>query len=312
MKPLTIRALQVFDAVATSGSFSRAAEQLQMSQPAVSMQVRQLESALGVALFDLQHRQQLTDAGRDLLQHARIVQAQLRAAEAAVSLYGHTGQGRVGGMGLRGLLHLGVVSSAHYFAPALMKAFAEQHPGVRMKLSLGTRAEILALLQERQLDIAISGYPPTEADLEATTFARNPHCIVVAPGHPLAGRARLRWPDLREERFILREPASATRQFLESLLQSQSIQPPSGIEMAGNESVKQAVMCGLGISFLSAHTFQVELQAGLIAVLDLVEMPKWLDWCIVQRRDRTLDGVHAALRDFVIAHGADWARCRLN
>lgn len=311
MKPLTIRALQVFDAVATSGSFSRAAEQLEMSQPAVSMQIRQLESALGVALFDLQHRQRLTDAGRDLLQHARIVQAQLRAAEEAVSLYGHTGQGRVGGAGLRGLLHLGVVSAAHYFAPALMKAFAEQHPGVRLKLSLGTRAEILAMLQECQLDIAISGYPPSEADLEATTFARNPHCIVAPPGHPLAGRPRLRWADLREEQFILREPGSATRQFLESLLQNQSIQPRSGMEMTGNETVKQAVMCGLGISFLSAHTFQVELNAGLIAVLDVIEMPKWLDWCIVQRRDRQVDGIHAAMLDFVIAHGADHARCRL-
>ena len=134
-------------------------------------------------------------------------------------------------------------------------------------------------------------------------------CIVAHPDNPLAQRKRLRWADLRDEHFIFREPGSATRQFLEQLLQSQAIQVRAGLELAGNETIKQAVMCGMGISFLSAHTFQVELQAGLMAVLDVIDMPKTIDWCFVQRRDTVLSGVPAAFRDFVIAEGAHWAAC---
>jgi DNA-binding transcriptional LysR family regulator len=310
MKPLNLRTLRVFEAVASCGSFSRAAEQLEMTQPAVSMQIRQLETEVGVALFDRQQRQRMTDAGRELLQHARIIGAQVRAAEAALVAHGtDTSEGMARGQ--RGLLHIGVVSTAHYFAPRLLHAFNQLHPEVRLKLTVAKRAQVLAMLQEHQLDIAISGYPPSEGDLEATTFARNPHCIVAHPDNPLAQRRRLRWADLRDEHFIFREPGSATRQFLEQLLQQQSIQVRAGMELAGNETIKQAVMCGMGISFLSAHTFQVELQAGLMTVLDVLDMPKHIDWCFVQRRDTLLGGVNAAFREFVIANGADWAHCRL-
>ncbi|MFL6698250.1 MAG: LysR family transcriptional regulator [Vitreoscilla sp.] len=309
MKHLNLRTLRIFETVVSCGSFSRAAEQLEMTQPAVSMQIRQLETELGTALFDPKHRQRMTDAGRELLQHARLIGAQVRAAEAA--LLAHQGESAAGvTRGLRGLLHLGVVSTAHYFAPRLLHAFNQIHPEVRLKLTVAKRPAVLRMLQDHQLDIAISGYPPSEGDLEATTFARNPHCIVAHPDSPLANRSRLRWADLRDEHFIFREEGSATRQFLEQLLQSQSIQVKAGMELAGNETIKQAVMCGMGISFLSAHTFQVELLAGLIAVLDVVDMPKYVDWCFVQRRDTVLSGVNAAFREFVIANGADWASCR--
>ena len=310
MKSLNLRTLRIFETVAACGSFSRAAEQLEMTQPAVSMHIRQLEAEVGSALFDRQHRQRMTDAGRELLQHARIIGAQVRAAEAA--LLTHRGDAQEGSArGQRGLLHIGVVSTAHYFAPRLLQAFNRLHPEVRLKLTVAKRPAVLAMLQDHQLDIAITGYPPSEGDLEATTFARNPHCIVAHPDNPLAGRTRLRWADLRDEHFIFREQGSATRQFLEQLLQSQSIQVRSVMELAGNETIKQAVMCGMGISYLSAHTFQVELQAGLLTVLDVLDMPKHVDWCFVQRRDTVLSGVNAAFREFVIANGADWARCRL-
>jgi DNA-binding transcriptional LysR family regulator len=309
MKPFNLRSLRIFETVASCGSFSRAAEQLEMTQPAVSMHIRQLEADVGTTLFDRQHRQRLTDAGRELLQHARIISAQMRAAEEAMG--GHRAEP---GEGVpreqRGLLHLGVVSTAHYFAPRLLHAFNQRHPDVRLKLTVARRPEVLAMLSEHKLDIAISGYPPSEGDLEATSFARNPHCIVAHPDNPLVRRKHLRWVDLRDEQFIFREPGSATRQFLEHLLQSQSIQVRAGLELAGNETIKQAVMCGMGISFLSAHTFQVELQAGLITVLDVVDMPKYIDWCFVQRRDTMLSGVSAAFREFVIDEGAQWAQCR--
>jgi DNA-binding transcriptional LysR family regulator len=159
MKPLTLRALSVFETAASLGSFSKAADHLDMTQPAVSMQVRQIEAALGVALFDSHSRRHLTDAGRELLQHARLILAQVRAAEEAVTAYGPAGAGDAQGSGLRGMLHLGVVSSAHYFAPQLMQAFNSLHPLVRLKLTVARRDEVLAMLRDHALDIAISGYP---------------------------------------------------------------------------------------------------------------------------------------------------------
>ncbi|MEY8877590.1 MAG: LysR substrate-binding domain-containing protein [Leptothrix sp. (in: b-proteobacteria)] len=315
MKDLNLRHLRIFETIASCGSFSRAAEQLGMSQPAVSMQLRQLESDLGTVLFERPQRQRLTEAGHDLLQHARVMLAQARATEEAMAVHeAEPGAGSRGGApgsrGARGLLHLGVVSTAHYFAPRLLNAFHRLHPDVRLKLTVAKRSEVLAMLHEHRLDIAITGYPPSEADLEAASFARNPHCIVAPPDHPLASRKQLTWADLRDEHFIFREGGSATRQFLEHLLQSQAIQVRLGLELAGNETIKQAVMCGMGISFLSAHTFQVELGAGLMAVLDVKGMPKWIDWCFVQRRDSVLTGVHMAFRQFVFEQGATWAACR--
>jgi DNA-binding transcriptional LysR family regulator len=306
---LNLRALEVFEAVAAAGGHSLAAEVLDVSQPAVSMQVRQLEEALGVPLFGGLRRQHLTHAGQELLRHARLILQQVRLAHDAV---GALGASEVrGNAGLCGLLHLAVVSSAHYFTPSILRGFLAVNNEIRLKLTVARRHEVLTMLQEQRVDLAIMGYPPSEADLEAATFARNPHCIVASPGHPLVGRVNLNWADLRDEQFIFREPGSATRQFLEHLLQREGIQIRTSLEMSGNETVKQAVMCGLGISFLSAHVFQLELEAGRLAVLDVTGLPTWLDWCVVQRRDRPLPPVAAGFRSFVLERGVDAAQCRL-
>ncbi|MDG5974193.1 LysR family transcriptional regulator [Hydrogenophaga taeniospiralis CCUG 15921] len=308
MMELKVRHLRVFEAVASCGSFSRAAEQLALTQPAVSMVVRQLEQELGTALFDPTDRKRLSDAGQELLGHARIILAQVRAAEEAMAFYTESGSTEAS-RGLRGLLHLGVVQTANYFAPRLLSEFHRRHPDVHLRLTVAKRSEILAMLAERRLDIAITGYPPSEADVEAHSFARHPHCLVASVNHPLARRHGLDWADLRREDFIFREQGSSTRVFLEQLLQSQSLQVRQSLELSGNETVKHAVMEGLGISFLSAHVFQVELEAGRIAVLDLADMPKYIDWCFIHRRDVTLNGVNQAFKDFVFAEGTRIAAC---
>ena len=307
---LNLRHLQVFEAVCSAGGFSRAAEHLGMTQPAVSMTVRQLEAELRVSLFEPGGRRRLSDAGRELLIHARTILSQVRAAETAMAFHEEGGASDAG-RGPRGLLHLGVVSPAHYFAPRMLHEFRQRFPDVRLKLTVAKRSEILDMLLEHQLDIAITGYPPSEADLEAATFARHPHCIVAPPDHPLAGQAQVAWSALRDENFIFREPGSATRAFLEQLLQGKSVQVRQGMELAGNETVKHAVMCGLGISFLSAHVLQVELNADLISVLDVQDMPKYIDWCFIHRRDTVLTGVNQAFRQFVLDEGARIAACRV-
>lgn len=302
MKNLTLRQLQVFDAVATTLSYSAAADALGITQPAVSMLMRQLEADAGVALLLRQgRRMDLTHAGAMLLRHARSILEQVRIAEDTLaSIKGGTG----------GHLHLGVVSTANYFAPRLLTEFQRRMPGVSFKLTVARRDDLLAMLQNHRIDVAIAGHPPGEAEVEAETFARHPHCIVAPADHPLARRRRVRWADLARAPFIFREPGSATRQFLEHLLASQSLRVKVGIELDGNETVKQAVMAGMGITFMSAHAFQVELQAGLIAILDLEGMPKHLDWCLLHRRDTVLAGVSAAFREFVIEAGAGLIACR--
>lgn len=302
MKNLTLRSLRIFETAAACASFSRAAELLELTQPAVSMQIRQLESEVGMALFDKRARPlALTDAGRELLVHARAILSQVRIAEDALgSLQG----------ALRGQLHLGVVATANYFAPLLLQAFRQLHPEIRLKLSLDKRDALLASLAEHRLDVVIAGFPPALADVEAEPFARHPHCIVALPGHRLAGQRAIPWAALRDEPFLFREPGSATRQFLDHLLLSNSLRVSRATELHGTETIKQAVMAGMGISFLSAHAFQVEAEAGRMGVLDVVDMPKMLDWCVLHRRDSPLTGVNEAFRAFVLERGASLVACR--
>ncbi|MBP6900603.1 MAG: LysR family transcriptional regulator [Burkholderiaceae bacterium] len=305
MRNLTLRGLRVFEAAASTGSYSRAGELMGMTQSAVSQQIRQLEDEVGQRLFDTQARPiRLTDAGAELLRHARVILAQISVAEDALG----TLDGQV-----RGLLHLGVVSPGQYFVPRLLADFRQRHPDLRLKLSQGRRDTLLALLAERQLDLLVGGYPPAEAEVEAEVFARHPHCIIAAPEHRLAGPQPqpIAWTELRHDTFILREAGSATRAFLEHLLQMQRLQVRADVELQGPEAVKAAVMAGMGISFASAHTFQSELAAGRLVVLDVQDMPKQLDWCVLTRRDTPLSATQRLMRDHILAHGAQAAACRL-
>jgi DNA-binding transcriptional LysR family regulator len=303
MRNLTLRGLRVFEAAATTGSYSRAGDLLGMTQSAVSQQIKQLEDETALRLFDTQARPiRLTPAGEELLRHTRVILAQVSVADDALS----TLDGRI-----RGQLHLGLVSPSQYFVPMLLADFRRQHPDLRLKLTLDRRDKLLTLLADRRLDLLIGGYPPAEADVEAEVFARHPHLLVCAPGHALATRRGLSWQDLRGESFIFREPGSATRNFLEHLLQVQRLQVQVDVEIQGTEGLKAAVMAGMGISFVSAHTVQTELATGRILPLDVVNMPKYLDWCVLTRRDTPLSAGQRLLKSFVLEHGAAFAACSL-
>jgi len=302
MRNLTLRGLRLFEAAAATGSYSKAGEQMKMTQSAVSQQIRQLEEELGTRLFDTQVRPIcLTEAGAELLRHARVILAQLSVAEDALN----TLQG-----GLRGQLHLGVVMPGQYFVPRLLASFRLLHPDLRLKLSVGRRDQLLQSLAERGLDLLVGGYPPAEAEVEIEAFARHPHCIIAAAGHALAGERQIHWSELRSQTFILREAGSATRAFLEHLLQMQRLQVRSDVELQSNEAVKAAVMAGLGISFVSAHTVQSELDAGRLVILNVQDMPKLLDWCVLTRRDTPLSLSQRRLREHILAEGAAAASCR--
>jgi DNA-binding transcriptional LysR family regulator len=301
VKNLAFRSLRAFEAVASTGSFTRAAELLEISQSAVSQQIRQLDQEVGAPMFDTQARPvALTDAGREMLRHARVILAQVRIAEDAVASLDS---------GLRGQLHLGVVATANYFAPSLLMAFLRRFPDVCVRMTVDSRDNILAMLTDHRIDLAIAGYPPATADIEAEAFARHPHVLVAAADHPLVGVRGVSWETLRNEPFLFREIGSATRQFLEHLLEVNGLQVATSIELQGNETIKQGVMAGMGITFMSAHAVQVEVAARRMAILDVEGMPRMLDWCVLTRRGLPLPLVVNSLRDFLLEQGHAIARC---
>ncbi len=296
MRRPTLRQLQVFAAVAAGQSFSKAARELHLSQPAVSMQVRELEDSAGIALFERAGRRTtLTEAGREMLASAKGIEDLLRRAEETLSAL----------RGLRvGTLRLGAVSTAKYFAPSLLAGFTREHPGVTVRFRVGNREEIIALLAGNEIDLAVMGRPPRELDTVAEPFAPHPLVIVAAPDHPLASKRRIPLKRLEAEPFLIREEGSGTRASLERVFRDHWARYRASMEASSNETIKQAVIAGLGVSFLSLHTLGLELKAGKLVILDVRNLPVMREWFAIHLRDKRLPPVAAAFRAFLIAHGA--------
>src|SRR5215470_5227881 len=209
IRHVTLRQLKVFEAVARQLSFSRAAEELHLTQPAVSMQVKSLEAQVGLPLFEQVGKKIfLTEAGRALYQRSHSIARELREAEETLDAIRGLTHGR---------LHIALVSTAKYFAPPLLARFLKKHPGVTLKLAVDNREAVLAHLAENEIDFAIMGRPPQNLDTVAEAFARHPHVIIAPAGHPLAGRRRIPLARIAQETFIIREPGSGTRGLLERL-----------------------------------------------------------------------------------------------
>jgi DNA-binding transcriptional LysR family regulator len=295
MKNVTLRQLRVFEAVARHCSFSRAAEELHLTQPAVSMQVRQLEEMVGLPLTEqIGKRVFLTAAGEEVARHARLVAQQLReAAEAIEALKGVRG----------GRLHIGVVSTAKYFAPRLLTDFRRRHAGVEIRLGVHNRETIVRQLADNQIDLAIMGSPPRDFDTEATAFAPHPLVIIAAADHPLVRRKKLDPADLAGETLLIREPGSGTRTAMERYFDSVAFTPGAVFEMSSNETIKQAVMAGMGIAFISAHTISLELETGRLAKLPVQGTPVLRQWYVVHRSEKALLPIATAFRDFLITEG---------
>ena len=262
---LTLRQLKIFEAVARHLSFSRAAEELHLTQPAVSMQVRSLETAAGLPLTEqVGKRVYLTDAGEELARHARVIAQQLREIEESLSAM----------KGLRGgRLNIGVVSTAKYFAPRLLTSFRQAHPDVELRLGVHNRGDIVQQLADNEIDLAIMGRPPQELETVSEPFAENPLVFVAAPDHPLAKAKNIEPKQLAEESFLLREPGSGTRAAMERFLADNGVVPRRTVEMTSNETIKQAVMAGMGISFISERTIVLELATDHIVRLDVKGTP---------------------------------------
>jgi LysR family transcriptional regulator for metE and metH len=295
MRHVTLRQLRTFIEVIRAGSFASAAQVLHLTPPAVTVQMRELEQRAGLPLFERTGGGiSATEAGREVANATqRIELALAECADALNALRGLHG----------GHVAIGVVSTAKYFAPQALGAFSRAYPSVEMRLEVGNRATIIAALEQNTLDLALTGRPPEDLAVDKQPIGAHPHVIVARPGHALARGKRVAPAALAEETFLVREPGSGTRGLMERFFAEAKVQPRIGMEMSSNETIKQAVMAGLGVAFLSAHTVAVELADGRLIALDVVGLPVMRQWFIVQLARRRLLPAAAALRQFLIEEG---------
>ncbi len=296
MLHLTLRQLRVFEAVARHLSFSRAAEALHLSQPAVSMQIKQLEQNVGLALFEqLGKRIYLTGAGRELQHYSRAIAQQLADLEAAV--------GQMKGLE-KGRLAVAVASTANYFAPQLLARFCDRHKGIAVSLNVANREAVLKALGDNDTDLAIMGQPPEGMDLVAQSFMENPLVVIAPPGHPLCKEKKIPLKRLARETFLMREPGSGTRAAMERFFAGRGIEYRAGMEMGTNEAVKQAVQAGMGLGVISRQTIELELETGRLKVLPVEGFPIVRHWYVVHRSHKRLSVVAQAFKDYLLRDAA--------
>ena len=295
MLHVTVRQLQVFAAVARRSSFARAAEDLHLTPPAVSMQVKQLESQLGLPVFERGSSEvRLTLAGEYFLAHARKVLSALREAEDLVARLRRVETGRIA---------IGMLSTAKYFLPHLLADFVRERPGVDVALVEGNREQLIERVQRNEVDLAVMGRAPGELEAHASIIGGHPLGIIAPARHPLARAEEILPERLSTETFVIREPGSGTRVAMEGFFREAQVRPPVLMQMSSNETIKQAVIAGMGLAFLSLHAVAAEIEHGSLTVLRVSGLPLIRHWHVVHRRARVLSPVAEALRYFLIETG---------
>ena len=296
MKHATLRQLKVFEAVARLLSFSRAAEELHLTQPAVSTQVKKLEDHAGLALFEQFGKKiYLTPAGAELLDISRGIIQQFELAESAMTQF----KGVSGGK-----LNVAVISAGDYFFPRLLVEFIGRHQGVVLNFAVHNREGLLSQMAANLTDLAIMVRPPVDADMVAEAFAPHPYVIVAPPAHALVGESAIRVERLLREPFIVRERGSDTWQSMQDGFGAHIDRLNIAMQIKSTETIKQAVIAGMGLAFLSRHTIAQELRTGSLKVLDVRGFPLMLNWYVVQRRHTRLPPVAQAFKDFLVNEGA--------
>lgn len=295
MQNVTLKQLRALEAVARTGKVTAAAELLSVTPPAVTTQVKLIEEMAGLPLIErVGDRFLPTDAGQQVLAAgARIESALSECNDVLRAMKGLSG----------GKVSLAVVSTAKYFAPRALGAFGKEHPTIELRLTVSNRGELFTALRNDAVDIAVMGRPPEDIEVELWPIGDHPHIMIAPPDHPLAAKKNIEVADLAGETFLVRELGSGTRMLMERRLSEAGVTPKVEIEIGTNETIKQAVIAGLGISFLSAHTVSYEIADGRLVELDVVGMPEMRQWHVVKRADKRLLPAAEALRAFLVSEG---------
>jgi DNA-binding transcriptional LysR family regulator len=293
LRHLSLRQLTVFLEAARQMSFARTAEALHLTQPAISMQIRQLEDAVGLPLFERTGKKlSLTQAGELLRHHAARAIGELQDAEQAFGTL----------KGLRGgRVTVGIVSTATYFAPKLLAQFARCHPQIDIRFFVGNREILINALRDNEIDFAVMGRAPDKLEAVAQVIAENPHVLAAHPSHRLAKARTLNFQQLSEDTFLMREPGSGTRLVMAALFEQHQFPPKKTVQLGSNETIKQAIMAGLGISLLSLHSLELELRVRAIALLHMAGAPVLRNWHIVHMNAKKLAPAAAAFHAFLCA-----------
>ena len=297
---VTLRQLQIFLAVVEHRSFWRAAAQLELSPPAVSMQMSRLSDALGSPLFDKDGRSiQLTAAATALIPYAERMTESLHEAYGVISSL----QGR-----LNGLVRVAMVTTSRNFGPQLLQEFRRRHPDVALETVIANRDGVIQRLEGNQIDIALMGRPPPRIEVDAVPFAKHPYVLISHPENPLAQRKLISRRELTRQPFFVREEGSGTRIVHETYFLSEKLPLPSATVMDSNENIKQAVMADMGLAFISAHTVALERQAGKLTVLAADGMPVMRDWFVLHLKGKRLSPAAQNFKLFVRDDGPGFMR----
>jgi LysR family transcriptional regulator for metE and metH len=295
LRELTIRQLRALATVQKSRSVTAAAKQLHLTQPAVTLQLRNLQALAGLPLIQRTgDGMLLTDAGREVLALAERIEAAITDCETTLEMMAGKTAGRIS---------IGAVSPAKYFVPFMLSGFSTLYPNIEITLSIGNRQEIGMALRGYDLDFAIMGRPPADIDMNVHLIGDHPHVIIAPTAHRLARKSRIVLAELAEETFLTREPGSGTRGLMEQLFETAGIRPKIGFAMSSNEPIKQAVIASLGIAFMAAHTVATELDERRLTTLDVVGLPIIRQWFALSRKDKVLLPPAQAMLDFLSSKG---------
>jgi DNA-binding transcriptional LysR family regulator len=295
LRSLSLKQLRAFAATMRTGSVTQAAQALFVTPPAVTTHLKSLEKIVGQAIYQKNAEgPEPTEVGRELLEAADEIEKVIERTRVKIEALA---------AGASGSVILGVVSTGKYFAPGIVARFRQVHPDIRVRLAIGNRTEIIKGLERREYDLLIMGRPPAHIAVEREVLGDHPHILVAAPDHPLVGDPEILPEDLLRETFLAREEGSGTRALMTRFLDRiGGGRPFSTVEMGTNETIKQAVMAGLGIAVISAHTCHAELAEGKLAALQVEGLPLVRQWFLIHRSDRELTRAAEVLRRFIIDH----------
>jgi DNA-binding transcriptional LysR family regulator len=292
IRHISLRQLQIFEAVVRLGGYTRAAQSLHLTQPTVSMQIKKLSEALGLPLLEQVGRQaRPTPAGRDVYAAAQDILGRMVAL-------GNTASELEGVV--KGELRIAVITTAKYFMPHLLGAFIARHPEVSPRLAVTNRAKVLERLKANEDDLLIMGQVPKNLAVEAHPFIDNELLVVAPPDHPLSGKHNITLERLNRERILVREQGSGTRQAVERLFSEHGLQIEPYMELGSIEAIKQGVMAGLGLSVLSRHNLRLELAGRHIVILDVNGFPLIRRWYAVHLQGKQLSLAASTFLDFIL------------
>lgn len=296
----TLHQLKVFEATARHGSFTRAAEELYLTQPTVSIQVKQLTKAVGLPLFEqIGKRLYLTEAGQKLLSTCQEIFQGLDQFEMSVADLKGMKQGQ---------LKLAVITTAKYFVPRILGPFCQRFPGIDISLKVTNHQHIQESMAANEDDLYIISQAPQQLDLKIHPFLENPLIVLAPTGHPLARKKNIPIEMLNDAPFIMREAGSGTRKAVETLFEEKDIHVKVSLELGSNEAIKQAIAGGLGISVLSQHTIISEGTTGEFAILDVEGFPIERHWYVASIAGKQLSVVAKTFLQFLLEESPAMAR----